>query len=75
VLRIPSIWIVQKEVLCVCPLLLHITHVLGEILLYSLLHADVVGISSMVCITQMKAKLQIKVCFFQTQVAKEKEEY
>jgi hypothetical protein len=54
---------------------LHITHVLGEILLYSLLHADVVGISSMVCITQMKAKLQIKVCFFQTQVAKEKEEY
>jgi hypothetical protein len=55
---------VQKELLCVCPLLLHITHVLGEILLYSLLHADVVGISSMVCIAQMKAKLQIKVFFF-----------
>lgn len=51
VLHNPSVWTVEKELLCVC----HIIIFVVEITLYGQFQADIVGISSMVCIIQVKA--------------------
>lgn len=65
----PSVWTVEKELLCVC----HIIIFVVEITLYGQFQADIIGISSMVCIIQVKALTSYKSLVFHIQVPRGKQ--